>query len=101
MRVAHFVRLLLIAGVLAAAGCNRAPATKAPTTPGLSPQVIAARGTLAESEQATIEIFRAVSPSVVLVIASTPGRGCGVGCCWPAWECALKDVPFEMAVIGG
>src|SRR5262245_34280509 len=38
----------------------------------VSPQVVAARGSLAESEQASIAIFRAVSPSVVSVIAGTP-----------------------------
>ncbi len=64
------VRFTLLAVLLTAiAACSREP-----ETPGVSPQVIAARGTLAESERATIAIFEAVSPSVVLVISSA-GRG--------------------------
>jgi 2-alkenal reductase len=41
----------------------------------VNPGVVAARGTLAESEQATIAIFRSASPSVVLVISGSPGDG--------------------------
>lgn len=91
MRPSLFVRFALLAGVLASASCNRAPATPDPQTPGVNPQVIAARGTLAESEQATIAIFRAVSPSVVLVIADAPGGrfqggevAAGTGFVWDA-----------------
>ncbi|MDX2274738.1 MAG: trypsin-like peptidase domain-containing protein [Hyphomonadaceae bacterium] len=74
MRPILFVRAILLAGLVTLAGsCDRQPATPTPQTPGVNPQVIAARGTLAESEQATIEIFRAVSPSVVLVIAEGSG----------------------------
>ena len=40
----------------------------------LDPRVIQARGTLAESEQATIAIFQSAAPSVVLVISGA-GRG--------------------------
>ena len=42
----------------------------------LDPRVVSARGTLAESEQATIAIFDSVSPSVVLVVSGvqTPGN---------------------------
>jgi 2-alkenal reductase len=64
---------VLLAAALFASACDRQPATPNPQTPGVNPQVIAARGTLAESEQATIAIFRAVAPSVVLVIAAAPG----------------------------
>ncbi|MGE3930531.1 MAG: S1C family serine protease, partial [Hyphomonadaceae bacterium] len=37
--------------------------------------VVQARGTLAESEQATIAIFESASPSVVLVISGAPSQG--------------------------
>jgi 2-alkenal reductase len=52
----------------------------------LDPRVIQARGTLAESEQATIAIFQSAAPSVVLVI-SGGGRiggevGAGTGFIW-------------------
>ncbi len=56
---------------LLAAACSPQPQTK--NDEPLDPQVVAARGTLAESEQASIAIFRSASPSVVLVIAGTPG----------------------------
>ncbi|MBL8530800.1 MAG: trypsin-like peptidase domain-containing protein [Hyphomonadaceae bacterium] len=45
-------------------------------TQGADPRVVQARGTLAESEQATIAIFQSASPSVVLVI-SGDARGFG------------------------
>jgi 2-alkenal reductase len=74
---------IVIAGIVAltlAASCGR-PAPQGQTPSGeptaLNPQVIAARGTLAESEQATIAIFKSVSPSVVLVIAGSSGDGLG------------------------
>jgi S1-C subfamily serine protease len=91
MRPIPFVRFALLAGLLLIGSCNRQPATPDPQTPGVNPQVIAARGTLAESEQATIAIFRAVSPSVVLVIADVPGNNfqggevaAGTGFIWDA-----------------
>jgi 2-alkenal reductase len=41
----------------------------------IDPRVVQARGTLAESEQATIAIFESASPSVVLVVSSSAGPG--------------------------
>jgi 2-alkenal reductase len=41
-------------------------------TRGADPRVVEARGTLAESEQATIAIFESASPSVVLVVSGEP-----------------------------
>src|SRR5512143_1898988 len=64
----------LAAALLLLAACGRQPHLQTKGEP-LNPQVVAARGTLAESEQATIAIFRAASPSVVLVIAGAPGDG--------------------------
>lgn len=54
-------------------------------TEGADPRVIQARGTLAESEQATIAIFQSVSPSVVLVISGggfSQEVGGGTGFVW-------------------
>lgn len=69
---AAFSALILLAG------CDLLPgqqqATQSRGEP-VSPQVVAARGTLAESEQATIAIFRSASPSVVLVISGSAGNG--------------------------
>jgi 2-alkenal reductase len=65
-----------IAALVMVAGCDLAPnqgrQTQSRGEP-VNPQVVAARGTLAESEQATIAIFRSASPSVVLVISGSPG----------------------------
>ncbi len=57
---------------------------------GVDPRVVQARGTLAESEQATIAIFESASPSVVLVISgerditgmNTVAIGGGTGFIW-------------------
>jgi 2-alkenal reductase len=67
----------VIAVALLGAACTPAPQgkTSAGQAAPLNPQVVAARGTLAESEQATIAIFKSASPSVVLVIAGTPANG--------------------------
>jgi len=57
-------------------------------THGADPRVVQARGTLAESEQATIAIFQSASPSVVLVISRAPAGpfgeqvGAGTGFIW-------------------
>jgi 2-alkenal reductase len=56
----------------------------------VDPRVVQARGTLAESEQATIAIFESASPSVVLVISgerditgmNTVATGGGTGFIW-------------------
>lgn len=51
----------------------------------VDPRVVEARGTLAESEQATIAIFESVAPSVVLVIAGdgfSDQVGSGTGFVW-------------------
>ena len=63
----------LIAPIFAAfallASCGP-PAIQGETQSGeIDPRVVQARGTLAESEQATIAIFQSASPSVVLVIS--------------------------------
>ena len=58
----------------------------------VDPRVVQARGTLAESEQATIAIFQSASPSVVLVISGerditgmqTVAVGGGTGFIWDA-----------------
>jgi len=78
---------LTAALVLAACGAPAPP--PAVDDSGADPQVVQARGTLAESEQATIAIFQSVSPSVVLVIsrggASSFGQdeiGAGTGFIW-------------------
>ncbi|MGE0741529.1 MAG: S1C family serine protease [Hyphomonadaceae bacterium] len=59
-------RIAFALSLLALAACS--PPTQVDTE-GADPAVIQARGTLAESEQATIAIFQSVSPSVVLVIS--------------------------------
>ena len=55
-------------------------------TKGADPRVVQARGTLAESEQATITIFQSAAPSVVLVISGDPRgfgeTGAGTGFVW-------------------
>ncbi|MGD9967284.1 MAG: S1C family serine protease [Hyphomonadaceae bacterium] len=58
-----------IAFLLAAAAACDLPDV---ATRGADPRVVQARGTLAESEQATIAIFESASPSVVLVIGGEP-----------------------------
>ncbi|WP_135213287.1 S1C family serine protease [Vitreimonas flagellata] len=67
MRAAPLVVLAFLAA------CNAQPSPV--DTEGADPRVVQARGTLAESEQATIAIFETASPSVVLVISG--GRGPG------------------------
>jgi 2-alkenal reductase len=79
-------RAAALAAILALAACDFAPGG-AIDTKGADPRVIQARGTLAESEQATIAIFESVAPSVVLVISGTPRGfaadvGAGTGFVW-------------------
>ncbi len=62
------VRIVAASAASIAAACQ--PAVQGETQSGeLDPRVVQARGTLAESEQATIAIFQSASPSVVLVIS--------------------------------
>jgi len=72
----------LLAFALAACG----PAIQGETKTGeVDPRVVEARGTLAESEQATIAIFESVAPSVVLVISGggfNQEVGSGTGFVW-------------------
>jgi len=80
-----FLRLAAPLAILIAA-CS--PPPEAVDTDGADPRVVQARGTLAESEQATIAIFESVSPSVVLVISRSVGGfnqeqiGGGTGFIW-------------------
>jgi 2-alkenal reductase len=73
---------------LAACGPFQAPVRGETKSGDLDPRVVQARGTLAESEQATIAIFQSASPSVVLVIAGasnglqTVEIGGGTGFIW-------------------
>ncbi|MBC7767468.1 MAG: trypsin-like peptidase domain-containing protein [Phycisphaerales bacterium] len=69
--------------ILALTACDQGEVS----TEGADPRVVQARGTLAESEQATIAIFESASPSVVLVISRTGGGfqeeiGAGTGFVW-------------------
>ena len=65
--------LIAVFVALALAACGQGQGQLQAKGAPVNPQVVAARGTLAESEQATIAIFRSASPSVVLVISGTPG----------------------------
>jgi len=78
-------KALLLAALLALTACDMRP--QSVDTEGADPRVIQARGTLAESERATIAIFESVSPSVVLVISGNPNGlsgevGAGTGFVW-------------------
>jgi len=74
---------LALAALIALAACGQPTAVD---TKGADPRVIQARGTLAESEQATIAIFQSSAPSVVLVISGDPNGfgevGAGTGFVW-------------------
>lgn len=82
------MRTLPLIALAFLAACNAPPAPV--DTQGADPRVVQARGTLAESEQATIAIFETASPSVVLVISGgrAPGGfntvelGSGTGFVW-------------------
>lgn len=75
-----------LALLFALAACDFGP--NRVSTEGADPRVVQARGTLADSEQATIAIFQSASPSVVLVISRTPSGfyqeqiGAGTGFIW-------------------
>ena len=79
--------LILLAALIALAACDPSLQSKGR---GVDPRVVQARGTLAESEQATIAIFQSASPSVVLVISGerditgmqTVAVGGGTGFIW-------------------
>ena len=75
--VRGFAAAGMVALSLLALSCSRPPQGQTPSgqPAPLNPHVVAARGTLAESEQATIAIFKAASPSVVQVIAGSAGNG--------------------------
>jgi len=67
-------RLVAFAALAAMAACNGPPQGQTPSGQAtVNPAIVAARGSLAESEQATIAIFKSASPSVVLVIAGASG----------------------------
>ena len=76
-----------IALAILTTACSR-PAEQQIETGGADPRVIQARGTLAESEQATIAIFQSASPSVVLVVSRSVSSfnqeeiGAGTGFVW-------------------
>jgi 2-alkenal reductase len=80
-------RLLALISLIALAACDADLQSKGRS---VDPRVVQARGTLAESEQATIAIFESASPSVVLVISgerdfrgvSTVAIGGGTGFVW-------------------
>jgi 2-alkenal reductase len=80
-------RGLILLSALALAACDPNLQSKGR---GVDPRVVQARGTLAESEQATIAIFQSASPSVVLVISGerditgmqTVAVGGGTGFIW-------------------
>jgi len=80
------MRVIALALALALTACGRPDANV--QTEGADPRVIQARGTLAESEQATIAIFESASPSVVLVISRSVSNfnqeevGAGTGFVW-------------------
>jgi 2-alkenal reductase len=81
------MKKLALAALLAIslAACGR-PGIEGETKTGeVDPRVVQARGTLAESEQATIAIFESVAPSVVLVISGggfNQEVGSGTGFVW-------------------
>jgi 2-alkenal reductase len=84
MQNAFVSRIALALAALTLVACDFAPPTQVDTE-GADPRVIQARGTLAESEQATIAIFQSVSPSVVLVISGgglSQEIGGGTGFVW-------------------
>ncbi len=78
--------LLALFAALSLAGCDQLQSKGR----SVDPRVVQARGTLAESEQATIAIFESASPSVVLVISgardvsgfNTVEIGAGTGFIW-------------------
>jgi 2-alkenal reductase len=82
----HFVLPVLLS-VIALSACDPSLQSKGRE---VDPRVVQARGTLAESEQATIAIFESASPSVVLVISGerditgmqTVAVGGGTGFIW-------------------
>jgi 2-alkenal reductase len=77
-------RLIVVLAALGLAACDFGP--RPVDTKGADPRVVQARGTLAESEQATIAIFESAAPSVVLVISGDPSGfgevGGGTGFVW-------------------
>ncbi len=82
--------VLPVLGVLAALALAACDGPLQSTGRGVDPRVVQARGTLAESERATIAIFESASPSVVLVISGerdftgmqTVTTGGGTGFIW-------------------
>lgn len=77
---------MALAAALSLSACDFGP--REIDTKGADPRVVQARGTLAESEQATIAIFQSAAPSVVLVISRSYGGfnqeeiGAGTGFVW-------------------
>jgi 2-alkenal reductase len=70
----RFTRFLLLALVVLLAGYVAEPYVSRLFFAADTPRPVAARGDLAESERATIELFQRVSPSVVHVFARPSGR---------------------------
>jgi 2-alkenal reductase len=82
--------VLPVLGILSALALSACDPSLQSKGRGVDPRVVQARGTLAESEQATIAIFQSASPSVVLVISGerditgmqTVAVGGGTGFIW-------------------
>jgi 2-alkenal reductase len=70
-----FPVLVAAFAAFALVGCGRAAPGGDTKSGELDPRVVQARGTLAESEEATIAIFQSASPSVVQVVSSAAGPG--------------------------
>jgi S1-C subfamily serine protease len=66
-----FLILLVLLGILVGRYWNSPLAPKTLLNPDAQPRVVAARGNLAEDEQATIELFREASRSVVYIVTAT------------------------------
>lgn len=89
--------LLVLAGLLAGLGWRGLARVFAASSPAVEPRLVAARGDLATDEQATIELFERVSPSVAYItsvalrrdwyslnLLEIP-RGAGSGFIWDEW----------------
>lgn len=77
---------------------------RAPSASGLASRTVAARGELAQVEQATIALFQATAPSVVQVVARTsfPGSGSagfGTGTGW-VWDQSRHIVTNHHVIAG-
>jgi S1-C subfamily serine protease len=66
-----FLILLVLLGILIGRYWNSIPGSKPLLNPDAKPRLVAARGSLADDEQATIELFKEASRSVVFIITAT------------------------------